>query len=49
MTTAQKISIAILAKVNSGMTIRDAFDAVLGLGAYDKLASGLHDELNGRG
>ena len=38
MTTNQKISLAILSKMASGMDIRDAVDTVLGKGTYEKLA-----------
>lgn len=43
-----RISMAIAAKVRDGLTIREAFDAVLGVGAYDKLASEVYDTLSTR-
>jgi hypothetical protein len=46
MTKTQAISQMILSRIAEGMTLREAFDAVLGQGAYDKLASDLHDEFN---
>lgn len=45
MTTNQKISLAILSKVQSGTSVRDAFNAVLGQGAYEKLAGEVYDAL----
>jgi len=42
-----KISARILVLVQSGMTLPAAFDAVLGAGAYARLASELHDRLAG--
>jgi len=38
MTTNQKISLAILSKMATGMDIREAVDAVLGKGTYLRLA-----------
>jgi hypothetical protein len=38
MTTSQKISLAIITKINSGMTIEQAVDEVLGEGSYQKMA-----------
>jgi hypothetical protein len=46
MNKTQAISQMILSRIAEGMTLREAFDAVLGQGAYDKLASDLHDEFN---
>jgi hypothetical protein len=46
MTKTQAISQMILSRIAEGMTLREAFDAVLGQGAYDKLAFDLHDEFN---
>jgi len=46
VTKTQAISHMILSRIAEGMTLREAFDAVLGQGAYDKLASDLHDEFN---
>jgi len=42
-----KISARILVLVQSGMPLPAAFDAVLGAGAYARLASDLHDKLVG--
>ena len=38
MTPTQAISLKIAALVANGAELRDAFDAVLGQGAYEKLA-----------
>lgn len=40
-----KISARILAKVAEGSTLQAAFDAVLGAGAYARLADDLHEAL----
>lgn len=40
-----KISIAILANIAAGMTINEAFDAVLGAGVFEKLAGEVYDIL----
>lgn len=45
MTITTKISSRIAFLVKSGMSVPEAFDAVLGAGAYVKLASDLHDAL----
>ena len=45
MEKAQAISVMILAKVSAGMTVREAFDAVLGAGRFEQLASDIYDEL----
>jgi hypothetical protein len=45
MNMSQIISLRILTLVNSGMELKAAFDAVLGLGAFDKLAGELYDGL----
>lgn len=42
------ISAKILANVQAGMTLREAFDAVLGQGAYAKLAGEVYDALQSR-
>lgn len=39
------ISLRILTLVQEGFSVRDAFDAVLGAGAYEKLASDVYDQL----
>ena len=38
MTKSQAISTLILARVANGETLKEAFDAVLGAGAYERLA-----------
>lgn len=45
MTMNAKISDRILVLMASGMDVVEAFDRVLGEGAYAKLASDLYDEL----
>jgi hypothetical protein len=40
-----KIGAAILFHVSNGMQLKDAFDAVLGEGAYVKLAGEIYDAL----
>lgn len=45
MTKAQKISEMILAELAATGSVSQAFDRVLGEGAYDKLASDLYDAL----
>lgn len=42
------ISAKILKLVAEGINLRDAFDAVLGQGAFEKLAGEIYDELRGR-
>jgi hypothetical protein len=42
------ISAQIMAHMNNGMTLSEAFDAVLGEGAYAKLASDVYDELRAK-
>jgi hypothetical protein len=39
------ISMMILAKVSEGMTLRQAFDAVIGEGRFDAMVSDLYDDL----
>ena len=48
MTPTQTISARILALVAAGMTTREAFDAVLGPGSYQKMAESLYDALKAR-
>ena len=43
-----KISAAILANIACGMALPQAFDAVLGEGAYAKLAGDLYDALRAK-
>lgn len=40
-----EISKMIVAKMQAGMTIREAFDAVIGEGAYVKLAGEIYDAI----
>jgi hypothetical protein len=44
MSPAQKISFLILINMFNGMTLSDAFDSVLGVGAYQKFTNSLYDE-----
>lgn len=49
MTQADKnalISARIIAKVSEGMSVKDAYDFVMGSGAYAKLAGEIYDEIN---
>ena len=45
MTKQQAISALILAKVAKGMTVEQAFDAVIGEGAYKQLAGEVWEAL----
>lgn len=45
MTKAQVISALIAARVANGETIKEAFDAVLGAGAYERLAGEVWEAL----
>ena len=47
MTQTQKISAAILAQVQNGLTVREALDAVLGAGTFETLAADLYATLRG--
>lgn len=40
-----KISQAILNLIATGKTLQEAYDAVLGAGAYDRMVSELYDSL----
>jgi hypothetical protein len=42
------ISRMILAKQAQGMSVRDAIDAVLGAGTYDRIAGEVYDALRSR-
>lgn len=42
------ISLRILTLVNAGATVREAYDAVMGEGAYVKLAGEVYDELRAK-
>lgn len=46
MTKTQTISAMIIAKIEAGMTVREAFDAVLGEGRYEQLAGEIWEALN---
>lgn len=48
MTTNQKISAAILAHRANGKSVKEAIDAVLGAGTFEKLAGDLYDALNAK-
>lgn len=48
MTNQQEISRRILALVAAGSTVQQAFDAILGAGAYARLASDLYDQFRVR-
>jgi hypothetical protein len=39
MTKTQQISLAILTKINAGMSVKDAINAVLGEGTFEQIAS----------
>ena len=45
MTITKKISLRILSLVDAGYSLPEAFDAVLGAGAYEKMAGELYDAL----
>lgn len=45
MTKQQAISLMILENVTNGMSLEEAFDAVLGAGAFEKLAGEIYEEL----
>jgi hypothetical protein len=47
--TNAKISARILAAVGMGATLREAFDAVLGAGAFEKMAGEVYDALRSEG
>lgn len=42
------ISAKILSNIHAGMTLQQAFDAVIGNGAYAKMAGELYDELRAK-
>ena len=46
MTKAQKISEMIINEFAKTGSIKEAFDRVMGEGAYDKLAGEIYDDLN---
>lgn len=43
--TAANISRLILEKIAAGMTVREAFDAVLGAGRFEELAADVYETL----
>ena len=45
MTKAQKISETLIAEIVKAGSVRAGFDAVMGAGAFDKLAGEIYDEL----
>ena len=45
MTKTAAISAMILRNVEAGMTVREAFDAVLGAGRYEQLAGDVYEAL----
>lgn len=47
LTKTQVISLQVLLLKEAGATVKEAFDAVLGAGAYNRLASDVYDELRG--
>lgn len=47
--TNAKISARILAAIGNGATLREAFDAVLGAGSYEKMAGEIYDALRAEG
>ena len=49
MTKTAAISALILNEVAKGLPLNEAFNAVLGQGAYEKLASDVYDALKSRG
>lgn len=49
MTKAEFISREILKGVERGMELKDAFNEMLGDGAFERLAGEVYDELNARG
>ena len=48
MTKSQMISEMIIAKVEAGMTVQQAYDAVFGQGAYIKMAGIIYDEIRAK-
>ncbi len=48
VTKDQTISLRILILMNEGKTLREAFDIVLGLGAFEKLAGEVYDTLRAK-
>lgn len=45
MTKTAAISALILSKIADGLSVRDAFDAVLGAGSYERLAGEVWEAL----
>lgn len=48
MEATKVISLRIATLVASGLSIKDAVDAVIGAGSYDRLASDVYDALKAR-
>lgn len=48
MTKTQAISTMILAAIKDGKDVREAVDAVLGVGTFEKLAGDLYDALRAK-
>ena len=46
LTKNEVISTLIIGLVNEGTPVRDAVDAVLGAGTYEKIASDIWEEMN---
>lgn len=40
-----QISVALIRRVNNGMTVREAMDDMMGAGTFDKLAGEVYDAL----
>ncbi len=49
MTKTQAITLMILKRIDEGETVCEAFDAVLGAGSYDRLASEVYDAIRAEG
>lgn len=48
MSKQQIISAKILSEINSGKSLKDAIDSVLGQGQYEKLAGNVWETLNAK-
>jgi hypothetical protein len=48
MNKTQEISRRIIEKVSEGMTVKDAINAVIGAGTFERLASDLYDDLRAK-
>jgi len=47
-TKMQKVAALILAEVNKGKTMEEAWDAVMGAGEYEKFVKDLYHKLRGK-